>query len=62
VSTTRQQQVEGLRGALDTFTSALYRREPARDVTSLEEAVRHVSSVAKDIASERSWLNTLWRR
>ena len=61
-STTRQQQLEGLQSALDTFTNALYRREPARDVTSLDDAVRHVSSVARAIASERGWLNMLWAR
>jgi hypothetical protein len=61
-STTRQQQIEGLRDALDTFTNALYRREPLRDVTTIDEAVRQVSSVANAIASERSWLNTLWAR
>ena len=62
VSTTRQQQLEGLQSALDTFTNALYRREPARDVTLLDEAVRQVSSVARAIASERSFLRTLWAR
>jgi len=61
-STTRQQQLQGLQAALDTFTNALYRRAPVRDVTSLDEAVRHVSSLARAIASERSWLNTLWAR
>jgi hypothetical protein len=62
LSTTRQQQVDGLRGALDTFANALYRREPMREVTSLDEAVRQVSSVAQAVASERSWLKTVWRR
>jgi len=61
-STTRLQQLDGLQGALNTFTNALYRREPARDVTTLDEAVRHVSDVASAIARERSWLNTLWAR
>jgi len=61
-STTRQQQVEGLQGALNTFTNALYRKEPLRDVTSLDEAVRHVSSVAKEIAQERSWSSQWLRR
>jgi hypothetical protein len=62
VSTTRQQQIEGLRDALDTFTNALYRRDPPRDATALDEAVRQASSIATAIASERSWLNTLWAR
>ncbi|MEP6782269.1 MAG: hypothetical protein ABI983_01295 [Acidobacteriota bacterium] len=60
--TTRQQQLEGLQGALNTFTNALYPKEPRRDVTSLDDAVRYVSGVARDIAKERSWQSSLWAR
>ena len=59
---TRAQQIEGLRGSLAALTAAVYRRAPERDAASLDEAVRHAISVAKDIARERSWLRTKWRR
>jgi hypothetical protein len=61
-STTRRQQLEGLQGALNTFANALYPKAPARDVTSLDDAVRYVSGVAREIAKERSWQNSLWAR
>jgi hypothetical protein len=53
-STTRQQQLEGLRSGLLALTTALYRREPVRDPSALDEAVRHAISVAADVAKERS--------
>ena len=56
-TTTRTQQIDGLRASLNTLTAALYRRAPQRDTTSLDEAVRHAISVAETIARERSW----WR-
>ena len=60
-STTRQQQLEGLRSGLLVLTTALYRQGPVRDPSALDEAVRHAISVAADVAKERSqW--TLLRR
>jgi hypothetical protein len=71
-STTRQQQLEGLRVGLRSLTTALYRQEPLRDPSSLDEAVRHAIAVAKDVSAERGWFSrrrrgfgdqgTLWRR
>lgn len=61
-STTRTQQLEGLESALATFTAALYRREPARDAAALDAATDHAVRVAKEIASERSWVRELWAR
>jgi hypothetical protein len=71
-SSTRQQQLEGLRSGLLAFTTALYRQEPVRDPSVLDEAVRHAIAIARDVASERSWFSrrrrrfgdqgTLWRR
>ena len=57
-TTTRAQQLDGLRASLNTLTTALYRRAPQRDAASLDEAVRHAIKFANDIASERTW----WRR
>ena len=57
-STTRQQQLEGLQSGMAALTAALYRKEPARDAATLDEAVRHAQRVAKDVASERS----VWAR
>jgi hypothetical protein len=61
-STTRQQQLEGLQSGLSALTHALYRKEPVRDASTLDEAVRHAIGVAKEIAEERSWSRTLWPR
>jgi len=64
-STTRQQQLEGLRSGLLALTTTLYRQEPLRDPSVLDEAVRHAMAVAKDVSAERSWFSrrgTLWRR
>ena len=60
-STTRQHQLEGLQSGLSALTSALYRREPVRDPSALDEAVHHAIAVAKDVASERSWWSHLRR-
>lgn len=60
-STTRQQQLEGLQSGLSAFTHALYRKEPVRASSTLDEAVRHAISVAKEIAQERSWSSHLRR-
>ena len=53
-STTRQQQLEGLRSGLLALTTALYRQEPVRDPPALDEAVRHAIAVATDVSKERS--------
>lgn len=61
-STTRHQQLEGLESALSTFTAALYRRDPDRDAAALAAAAEHAVRVARDVASERSWMKELWSR
>jgi hypothetical protein len=62
LSTTRRQQLDGLQSALDVLGNALYRKEPLRDSSSLDDAVRHAVSVARDLAQERNWLRDLRRR
>jgi hypothetical protein len=62
LSTTRRQQLEGLQAGLSALTNALYRKEPMRDSSALDEAVRHAITVAKDVAAERSSLRMLWTR
>lgn len=62
LSTTRRQQLEGLQSALTTLSMALYRKEPARDGASIDEALRHVASVAREIAQERNWWRSRWAR
>jgi len=47
---------------LSALTNALYRKEPRRDASALDEAVRHAIAVAKDVAAERSSLRTLLRQ
>jgi len=59
-STTRQQQLEGLQTSLAALANALYRKEPARDAASLDDAVRHAMTVAKDVAAERRWQGMPW--
>jgi hypothetical protein len=61
-STTRRQQLEGLQAGLAALTNALYRKEPVRDASMLDDAVRHAIAVAKDVAAERSRMRTLLRR
>jgi hypothetical protein len=61
-STTRVQQLEGLQAGLSALTAALYRQEPTRDASALDDVVRHAIAVAKDVSAERSWWNTKWRR
>ena len=60
LSTTRQQQLEGLQTSLATLSKALYRKEPARDGAPLDDAVRHATTVAKDVAAERRWQGMPW--
>jgi hypothetical protein len=57
-STTRGQQLEGLQTGLTTLANAIYRREPVRDGSAIDEAVRHALAVAKAVASEKA----TWRR
>ena len=61
-STTRRQQLDGLQSALSTLSNALYRKEPSREVSSLDDAVRHAIAVAKDVAAERRWQGMPWAR
>ena len=61
-STTRTQQLDQLRGALAALTAAMYRRTPERDASALDEAVRQVIAVARDVASERGGWNPWARR
>ncbi|HEX6164890.1 MAG TPA: hypothetical protein VFZ31_16095 [Vicinamibacterales bacterium] len=61
-STTRQHQLEGLQSALSTFSNALYRKEPVRDASALDDAVRHAIAVAKDVAGERRWQGMPWAK
>lgn len=62
VSATRSQQLEGLESALITLSSALYKRQPERDNAAIDAAVTYAANVARDLAAERSWLKTVWRR
>lgn len=60
-STTRTQQLDALRTALAALTAARYRHTPDREAAPLDEAVRQVIAVARDVASERGgWRR--WRR
>jgi len=61
-STTRQQQLEGLRSGLAAFTNALYRQAPVRESSALDESVRNAIDVARDVSKERSWLSSTWAR
>ena len=61
-STTRRQQLEGLAAGLATTSAALYRREPARDSSALDEAIRHALAVAREISSERGWMKQWTKR
>ena len=57
VSTTRGLQLEGLQDGLTTLGNALYRREPLRDASAIDDAVRHAIAAAKDVAAgQRQWL------
>jgi len=62
LSTTRQQQLEGLQSGLSVLSNALYRKEPLRDTAALDDAVRHAVAVAKDVAAERGRWNAPWAR
>jgi hypothetical protein len=62
MSTTRQQQLEGLQFGIAALTSALYREQPARESATLDEAVRHAQTVAQAVAAERHWWKPWARR
>ena len=62
LSTTRRQQLEGLQSSLSTLSNALYRKDAVRDGSSLDDAVRHATAVAKDVAAERRWQGMPWAR
>lgn len=54
-------QLEGLQSALAELTAALYRQAPSRDAATLNEAVRHAASVARDLRGERNAWSLLRR-
>lgn len=60
-STTRLQQLEGLRDGLAQLNMALYRRDAVKDAGALDDAIRHAIIVGREIAGERSWLRQ-WKR
>ncbi len=57
-STTRQQQLESLEAGLSIMTAALYRQQPTRDPSALDDSVRQAIAIARDIAAEQ----TAWKR
>jgi hypothetical protein len=61
-STARRQQLEGLQSAIAAFSNALYRQQPVRDASTLDDAVRLTIGVAREVARERNWIRTLWAR
>jgi hypothetical protein len=62
MTVTRGHQLEGLQSGLYDLTAALYRQSPVRDAATLDEALRHALSVAREIAAERSFWKTQWAR
>lgn len=60
-STTRRQQLETLQAGLAAMTTALYRPGAGIDGVACDEAVRHAIAVARELASERSWIMTRFR-
>jgi hypothetical protein len=61
-TTTHAQRLDQLGSALATLTAAMYRRSPDRDATRLDDAVRQVIAVAREVASERGGWNPWPRR
>ena len=61
-SVTRLQQLDGLRDALTALTAMSYRREPVKDASSLDDALRQTIAVAHLLAAERSWIKQWLRR
>jgi hypothetical protein len=57
---TRLQQLEGVQSAINTLTNALYRKEPVRDSSTLDDSVRQAISAARELAQERSSLRLRW--
>ncbi len=62
LSATQRSRLEDLQDAIDRLTHALYAQPPLRDASTLDDAVRHTISVAREIAQQRSWLRTRWAR
>jgi hypothetical protein len=62
LSTTRRQQLEGLQTAMISLTNGLYRQQPIRDSSTLDDSLRDAIGVAREIARERSWVRTLWAK
>ena len=59
ITLTRGHHLEGLQSGLAELTAALYRESPMRDAAALNEAVRHATSVAREVAAERNWWSRL---
>lgn len=51
----RAQRITGVAAGLAALTTALYVRTPARDAATLDEAVAHAISAAREAARERRW-------
>lgn len=62
VSMTRRHHLEGLQQALTVLAAALYHQAPVRDTHQLDEALRHGTSVARELEQERAWWRMLWSR
>lgn len=55
-------QLEGLQSAMLALANALYRKDPMRDSSTLDDAVRQAIGAARAIAQERNWWNSRWAR
>jgi hypothetical protein len=54
--------LDDLRAGIALLTAAMYQRTPERDAVAIDGAIRHAIDVAGRVASERSWVKTLWAR
>ncbi len=61
-SPSQRLQLEGLQSAMLALANALYRKEPVRDSSTLDDAVRQAIGVARAIAQQRSWWKSRWAR
>jgi hypothetical protein len=57
-----RQRIEGLQGALATFTAAQYSHESTVDRAALDHAAAQAVSAAESVMREHRWPNDLWRR
>ena len=61
-SPSQRVQLEGLQSAMLALANALYRKEPVRDSSTLDDAVRQAIGVARAIAQQRKWWKSRWAR